>query len=166
MAKNKKYTVKFQRRLTGKTNYRKRLKLVSARNPRIVIRKSLNNFTIQLIEFDAKGDRVIKTIDSRKLKDYGYKAHTGNIPAAYLTGLLFGINLKNKNVDAVLDLGLARSIKKSSIYAALKGIIDAGVKIKHSEEVLPPEERITGKHISGDFVSHFNEVKNKLLKKI
>mgnify|MGYP001581352470 CR=1 FL=1 len=191
MAKNRRYTVKFRRRLAGKTNYKKRLKLVSARTPRIIIRKSLNNFIIQLVDFDPKGDKVLTTVSSARLKDYGWNAHTGNMPAAYLTGLLFGNNLKNKNFNAILDLGLYRSIKKSSIYAALKGVIDSGIKVKYSEEVLPLEGRITGKHISDyakliknngkyqkqfsnyaknnfdalNFENHFKEVKNKILGK-
>ena len=32
-------------------------------------------------------------------------------------------------------------------YAALKGMVDAGMEIPHSEEVLPSEERINGEHI-------------------
>jgi len=46
-----------------------------------------------------------------------------------------------------LDLGLQKSVKGSSIYAVVKGVIDAGMKINVSKEVLPSEERISGKHI-------------------
>jgi large subunit ribosomal protein L18 len=36
----------------------------------------------------------------------------------------------------------------SKVFAVLKGALDAGLQIPHGEEVLPPEDRISGKHIS------------------
>ena len=46
-----------------------------------------------------------------------------------------------------MDTGLHASTKGSGIYAALKGVLDAGLTINHSEENLPPQARIEGKHI-------------------
>jgi hypothetical protein len=37
--------------------------------------------------------------------------------------------------------------KKIHLYAALKGAIDAGLKIPYNEEILPSEDRIKGEHI-------------------
>ena len=39
-------------------------------------------------------------------------------------------------------------MKGSSIYAALKGILDAGINLPYNKEILPSEDRIKGKHIS------------------
>ena len=47
--------------------------------------------------------------------------------------------------EAVLDIG--RHPKSSRLFAALKGAVDAGLSVPHSEKVLPSDERIKGKHI-------------------
>ena len=39
--------------------------------------------------------------------------------------------------EAVVDMGMIRSTKGSRIYAAVKGVIDAGIKINCAEEMLP-----------------------------
>ena len=46
-----------------------------------------------------------------------------------------------------MDIGLAASSGGSRAYAALKGMIEAGLEIPHSEDVLPSEGRINGEHI-------------------
>ncbi|MHA1860396.1 MAG: 50S ribosomal protein L18, partial [Candidatus Asgardarchaeia archaeon] len=63
-------------------------------------------------------------------------------------GLLIGKRaLKKRIKSAVLDIGVQKSIKGSRIYALLKGVVDAGLKVPHSPDVLPPEDRIKGEHI-------------------
>ena len=70
--------------------------------------------------------------------------------------MLAGKKAREKNVDsAVLDLGLQTSTKGSRIYAALKGVIDSGISVPHSEDILPGEDRIKGKHISDETVKKF-----------
>ena len=54
--------------------------------------------------------------------------------------------------QAIMDIGLAASSSGNRAYAALKGMIDAGMDIPHSEDVLPSEERINGEHI-GDAIA-------------
>ena len=62
--------------------------------------------------------------------------------------MLCGVKAKQKNVhEAILDTGLHKSSKGSRIYAALKGVIDAGIHVPHSEEILPDKETIEGKKI-------------------
>jgi large subunit ribosomal protein L18 len=96
------------------------------------------------------------------LKKIGW-TKTGNVPAAYLTGLLAGKKAKEKNVtEAVLDLGLQTSTKGSRIYAALKGVLDAGINVPHSKDILPSEDRIIGKHISEEIAKQFDEIKKKI----
>ena len=61
-------------------------------------------------------------------------------PRAYLTGYLAGKRAaKNGIEDAVLDIGLRGPAKGSAVFAALKGMIDAGIEIPHGEEVLPSQ---------------------------
>ena len=148
MATDKRYTVKLRRRRLGKTDYKVRLRLLLSKKTRLVIRRSLKNFIAQLIDYNEKGDNVLVTVSSRNLIKYGWNYHSGNLPSAYLTGLLLGIEAKKKRIkEAVLDIGLNESIKGSSIYALLKGVIDAGLLINHNKDILPSYERVSGKHI-------------------
>ncbi|MBS3149404.1 50S ribosomal protein L18 [Candidatus Woesearchaeota archaeon] len=153
MSTGKKYTVKFRRKLEKKTNYRKRVKYLSANKPRVVIRTHLNNLLLQLIKFDRKQDKIILSTHSTELKKLGWPYHRGNLPSAYLTGYLFGKKLSKNNIgEVVIDFGIYSPIKKSRSYAALKGLIDAGVKTNHSnEEIFPEESKLHGSHISQYF---------------
>src|SRR3989344_2571851 len=149
MATDKRYTVKLRRRRLGKTDYKVRLRLLLSKKTRLVIRRSLKNFIAQLVDYNEKGDNVLITVNSRNLIKYGWNYHSGNLPSAYLTGLLLGIEAKKKRIkEAVLDMGLNESIKGSSIYALLKGIIETGLLINHNKDILPSYERVSGKHIS------------------
>jgi len=50
--------------------------------------------------------------------------------------------------EAVLDIGLQSPTKGARVFAALKGVLDAGVSIPHNKEKLPEEERLSGQHIA------------------
>ena len=142
------YIVPHRRRRESKTDYRQRLSLLRSGKHRLVIRRSVNNIVCQIVQYGKKGDKIITTADSKQLKKFGWKANCGNIPAAYLTGYLCGLKAKAaKANEAILDMGLHVSVKGSRIYACLKGAIDAGISVPHSEEILPPEDRFTGKHV-------------------
>ena len=159
----KNYLMPFKRRRENKTNYRKRLALLKSKKTRLVIRRSLSNISVQFINFMPNGDQTLAEANSTELKKLGWN-RTGNVPASYLTGLLAGKKAKNKKVEeAVLDMGLQISTKGSRIYAALKGVLDSGIKVPCSEEILPSEDRIKGKHISKDIEKQFEEVKNKIV---
>jgi large subunit ribosomal protein L18 len=70
-----------------------------------------------------------------------------SIPACYLTGFLLGKKiLKIGKKECILDIGMIRSIKKSRVYAFLKGVVDSGVKMNVEKEVFPDEKRIKGEH--------------------
>ena len=157
------YLVPFKRRRENRTNYRKRLSLLKSKKTRLVIRRSLSNISVQFINFIPAGDQTVAEANSTELKKLGW-VRTGNVPASYLTGLLAGKKAKNKKIEeAVLDMGLQISTKGSRIYAALKGVLDSGIKVPCSEEILPSEDRIRGKHISKDLEKQFDEVKNKIV---
>ena len=164
------FKMPFRRRREGKTNYKKRLKLLLSKRPRLVVRKSLKYIRAQIVEFDKKGDKTLVSAFSKELKKLGWKYACDNLPAAYLTGLLIGKRALEKGIsEAVLDMGLYPSTKGSRIYACVKGALDAGLKIPCSEEVLPSEERIKGMHIANylekfkDLPEEFEKIKEKIL---
>ena len=158
----KSFLIQFKRRREDKTNYRKRIGLLKSDKTRLVIRRSLSNITVQFINFLPNGDETVASATSTELKKLGWNK-TGNVPASYLTGLLAGKKARDKKVEeAILDLGLQISSKGSRIYAALKGDLDSGIKVPHSEDILPSEDRIKGKHISKDLEKQFEDVKSKI----
>jgi hypothetical protein len=61
-----------------------------------------------------------------------------------------------------LDIGLNPPIKGSRIYAALKGVVDSGLDIPHSPDILPDDSRISGEHIVAGF-DHFSNEKDTLM---
>ena len=116
-----------------RTNYKKRLRILMSNKVRLVVRKSLKNLQVSLIDYSAKGDKILFTINSTALGKLGWKFDCGNIPSAYLTGMLAGKKAIEKGVkEAVLDLGFNTPSKGSRLYAALAGAIDAGLKIPFS----------------------------------
>ncbi len=150
MGHGPRYRVPWRRRREGKTNYYKRLKLIKSGKPRMVVRKTLNYIIVQFAEARIEGDHIIAAAHSRELvKKYGWKGGTKNTAAAYLTGLLAGYRARLAGIEeAVLDIGLNDPVPGARVFAALKGALDAGLKIPHSEEILPSEERIRGEHIA------------------
>jgi large subunit ribosomal protein L18 len=160
MAKGSTYRVALRRRREGKTDYQARKALVLPGKPRLVTRSTVKNFVVQIIVAKPHGDEVLAAVHSSELKKYGWKAPTGNVPAAYLTGLLCGLKAKAKGVEkAVLDIGLVAPTKGAKVFAALSGVVDAGVAVPHDEEKLV-EERIEGRHIAeyGKSLSDDSEV--------
>ncbi len=183
--------LKYKRRREGQTNYRKRLALLKSKTCRLVIRPSNKHISIQLIHYAPHGDAVVLDCGSEKLLRYGWKAPQSNLSAAFLTGLLCGRLAKGKVSHAILDTKKSRLTKGNIVYAALKGVIAAGVTIPHSTDNFPSDERVAGRHIQGyaellkkkdperyknvfsgylkqnvapeTIVAHFEEVKKKIL---
>jgi large subunit ribosomal protein L18 len=157
------YRIHFRRRREGKTNYKKRLKLLLSEKPRLVYRKTLKYIIGQIINFDKKGDVTLVGITSKILKKYGWKFACDNTPASYLTGYLLGKMALSKGVkEAVLDIGLYTSTKGGRMYAFAKGAIDAGLNVPCNEEMFPSEDRIKGLHISEEVAKNFEEVKKNI----
>lgn len=150
MAKGPNYNLPFKRRRKGKTDYKARKAFLISRKTRLVIRRSLKNMIAQMIFANPQGDEVIVSAHSRELtKNYGWKAARGNIPTAYLTGLLCGLKAKEEGVsEAILDIGLNSPTQGGRVFAALKGVLETGVTVPYNEEKLPSERRIEGQHIA------------------
>ncbi len=156
--KQLKYTVRYRRRMEGKTNYKKRLKLLLSKKPRLVIRHSLNNVIAQIIKFMPEGDVVLASAHSNELKKLGWSFNGKNISAAYLVGLLVGKKAIKEGIkEVILDIGLKQAVKGSRIFACLKGAIDSGLNINHDAKVLPKEDRIKGKHVE----NYANKIREK-----
>jgi large subunit ribosomal protein L18 len=168
LATGPRYRVPFRRRREGKTNYHVRYKLILSKKPRVVVRKSNASTTLQLVMAEQTGDKTLLTVNSRQLQDFGYTFSKSNLPAAYLTGLLFGKKMLALGLsEGIADIGLHASTKGNRIYAAVKGVVDAGVDVPHSPEIFPAEERISGKHINeytgADIVAQFEQAREKIL---
>ena len=151
MATGKSYSVKFRRRRSGKTNYKKRLAFMKSEKSRLVVRRSNKYLTVQIINYDEVGDKILAQFNSISLKKKGWKHSCTNVPAAYLSGLeIAKLANKAKIKDAIFDMGSYTPTKGCRIYAVLKGAVDGGLNIPHSEKAFPSEERLNGEHISKD----------------
>jgi large subunit ribosomal protein L18 len=150
MATGPSYRVAFRRRREGKTDYQQRRGLVLSGLPRLVVRGSLGNITVEVVTAEAGGDKVVAYANSKELaRKHGWLGGTGNISAAYLTGLICGFRAVEHGIeDAVFDIGLQHPSKGSRIFAALKGAVDAGLKVPFDKAKLPNEKRIAGQHIA------------------
>jgi large subunit ribosomal protein L18 len=148
MARGSSYRVPLRRRREGKTDYQTRKALILSRKPRLVTRNTVKNVVAQIVVAKPRGDEILAAAHSRELKKYGWKAPTGNVPAAYLTGLLCGLKAQTKGVkEAILDIGLIAPTKGAKAFAAVSGVLDAGLVVPHDEEKMV-KERIEGAHIA------------------
>jgi large subunit ribosomal protein L18 len=141
--------VNFRRKREGKTNYKKRLSLLLSKKPRLIINKSLKNINLQIANYSDNGDIVVVSANSKELeKKFDWKFSKTNLSACYLTGYLLGKKAIKKNIkQAILDIGLATSVKGSRLYASLKGAIDAGLNVPVGNDIFPSEDSIKGIHI-------------------
>lgn len=149
MTRGPRQHVPFRRRRRGQTNYRRRLGLLKAEKARAVVRKTLSETIVQFVRFRAQGDEVLASATSRDLRRLGWKGNTGNVPAAYLTGFLAGRRARAAGVeDAVLDIGLHPPTRGGRLFAALRGLQEAGVGVPSDETILPDDARTQGEHLS------------------
>ena len=163
MATGPRYKVPFRRRRQGRTDYRSRLALVRSGKHRAVVRRSNRHVRIQLVSYDDRGDTIVATAVSTELAKLGWKHSGSSTPGAYLTGYLAGQRAREKGIgEAVLDLGLREPIRGCVLFAAAKGLVDAGVAIPHDEGMLPSEDRVRGKHLQDGAEAQFEEVKSKI----
>lgn len=128
---------------------------------RLVARISNHQVICQIVSSEIVGDKVLCSAYSSELPRYGVSLGLTNFPAAYCTGLLVArrllkkLNLAdlykgNEKVTGetveieedenkgpfrcVLDIGLHRTTTGAKIFACLKGAVDGGLDIPHSEK--------------------------------
>jgi len=144
---------------------------------RMIVRFSNTDVCCQIAYARLEGDIVICAAYSHELPRYGVKVGLTNYAAAYCTGLLLArrilqkFNLDsvyegNTNIDgdmycvednddgpgafrACLDVGLARTSTGAKVFAALKGAVDGGLDIPHSEKRFPGYDS-EGKSLNAD----------------
>ena len=98
-------SIPHRRKREGKTDYRKRLTLLKSRKPRFVVRKSLRSTICQIVKYEVEGDKVVVSVNSSDLKKLGWNFHGGNVPSAYLTGMLCAKKAKEHKIShAVLQV--------------------------------------------------------------
>ena len=154
--------VPFRRRREGRTDYRRRLHLLRSGETRLVVRRTSQNVIVQFVDWSSEGDQVKATAVAQELSRIGWEGSPKNTPAAYLTGYLAGKRAKAAGVEsAVLDIGRRVPTKGSRVFAALKGVLDAGIEVPHgSEEIYPSEERLNGAFL--ELESNFDAVKGAI----
>ncbi len=164
MNQGPRYHIKSRRHRDGRTDYRKRLRLLKSRKIRIVFRKSLKNIRVQFVEYAPEGDKIIvSAISNELIKNYNWKYSTATIPAAYLTGLLAGKKANDKGIkEGVVDIGRYRPTTGNKLFAALKGVIDAGIDCPHDDIKIPGEDRIFGKHLRKEIMPLVDKIKIKI----
>mmetsp|Transcript_8249 Transcript_8249/g.20361 ORF Transcript_8249/g.20361 Transcript_8249/m.20361 type:complete len:295 (-) Transcript_8249:58-942(-) len=129
---------------------------------RLVVRFSNKNITCQIVYATLTHDVVVASAYSKELPEYGLNFGLTNYAAAYCTGLLIARRVLTKlgladtykglaeasgedymveEVDdaprpffCLLDVGLKRTSTGSKVFAALKGALDGGLDIPHSEK--------------------------------
>lgn len=137
----------------------------NARKYRLVARISNKYVTCQIIYSTLKGDICMEVAHSSELPRYGVKAGLTNYAACYCTGLLLARRVLTKlklneaytgNAEAngeyyeveeneegarpfcaYLDVGLARTSTGARVFGCLKGAVDGGISIPHSENRFP-----------------------------
>lgn len=138
---------------------------------RLVVRFTNKDIVCQIVYAKIQGDMVLASAYSHELPRYGVKVGLSNWSAAYCTGLLcarrvlakLGLDEKYEGVTEAtgeyfevepvedgprpfkcfLDVGLARTSTGARVFGALKGAVDGGLYIPHSESRFPGYDRST-----------------------
>ena len=142
------------------------MKLLKSGIARAVVRVSNTRTTCQLVTWKVDGDKVeLSATGDDLISRFGWPEANSrkNLPASYLVGYALGKSALAAGHDqAVLDIGLAASTPGSRVFAALKGMVDAGLEIPHGDSVLPSEDRLSGAHIDDSYASVFEATKSKI----
>ena len=153
----------FSRRREGITNYRKRLALLKSGIPRAVDRFSNAKVTVQINDFAKEGDKVLASANSNDVAGAGWKGSRTNIPVSYLSGMMAAKRAVKAGVaSAVLDIGRITPTPGGRAFATLKGLVDGGLDVPHSDDLFPDEGLINGSHISDKLSKDFDKVMKKI----
>ena len=137
----------------------------SGGTPRAIVRVSNTKVVCQLAQFDPEGDKIVASVSGSNLATYGWPAgaSTKSVPACYVAGYALGKSALSTGYDsAILDIGLAASSPGNRIFAALKGMVDAGLDIPHGDGVLPSDDRVNGAHIDESLAAAVEAAKNAI----
>jgi len=135
---------------------------------RMVVRMTNKDIICQIVQPKISGDHTICSAYSHELPRYGIEVGLTNYAACYATGLLvarrllqkLGLDEKYEGQEepdgemflvehddgprpfaCVLDVGLVRTSTGNRVFGALKGAVDGGLNIPHSEKRFPGYDR-------------------------
>lgn len=160
---------------------------------RLIVRISNKDVCAQIAHATMAGDKIISCAYAHELPRYGLKVGLTNYAACYCVGLLiarrtlqkFGLDeaYEGKTEDlgedyqveheddekrpfkCFLDVGIARTSTGARIFGFLKGALDGGLDVPHSEkrfagylkEESKLDEELVSKYIFGGHVSEYME---------
>jgi large subunit ribosomal protein L5e len=128
---------------------------------RFVVRFTNKDIIAQIVSASIAGDNVLAAAYAHELPHYGLKVGLTNYAAAYCTGLLLARRVLQKldldkeyegNLEAtgedfsvepaesrrpfraLLDVGLVKTTTGNRVFGALKGALDGGLDIPHSDK--------------------------------
>jgi len=151
----------------------------NAKKYRLVVRFSNSRVICQIAYATIQGDFVICQATSSELTKYGVPVGHKNYAAAYCTGLLVARRLlKQLNLESefegkkevtgedfhieeeetdrrpfkcILDVGPQRTTAGARMWGALKGAVDGGLHIPHSNKLFPGYKPPQEKGADGDY---------------
>ena len=165
MAHGKRQRLRFKRRRSGRTDYRRRLRMLRGGAPRAVVRVSNTQVTCQLVEFGMGGDSIVASVNGKTLVKHGWPAGASrkSVPACYIAGYALAKSAIAAGHDsAILDIGLASSSPGGRVFAALRGMVDAGLDVPHGADVLPDDDRVNGTHIDDSIAAAVESAKKAI----
>lgn len=158
---------------------------------RLIVRLSNKDVTAQVAYARIEGDIIVAAAYAHELPRYGIKVGLTNFAACYSTGLLLARRLLQKykldtlyegqtEVDGEmyavedndegpgafrchLDTGLARTSTGAKLFAVMKGAVDGGLDVPHSEKRFPGYDKeskefnaeVLRGHIFGQHVANY-----------
>lgn len=158
---------------------------------RMIVRFTNKDVICQIAYARIEGDVIVCAAYSHELSQYGIKVGLTNYAASYCTGLLLARRLLKKfNMDGIyegvvdangedytvenvdgqpgafrcyLDVGLARTTTGARVFGAMKGAVDGGLDIPHSNKRFPGYDaeskdfnpEVHRKHIFGQHVAEY-----------
>ena len=189
------FQTKFRRRREGKTDYKARKGLITQNlrkgntpKHRLVVRVTNKDIVCQVIDATITGDRVLCSAYAHELPKYGVPVGLTNYASAFAVGLLLArrflttLDPGNKPVDGLesveaadgdqkrpmkchMDVGLAKASKGAKVFGVMKGALDRGLDIPHSEDKWPGfndktkelDATVLRRHIFGLHVADYME---------
>ena len=107
---------------------------------------------------------MVSALSSELKKNFNWKYSTATTSASYLTGLIAGKKAIEKGIkEGVLDLGRNPPTTGNTLFAAVKGIVDAGVECPHDPIKIPKEDRLMGKHLGKEISPIVGKIKGNIV---
>ncbi|KAH0788007.1 putative 60S ribosomal protein L5 [Histomonas meleagridis] len=187
------YQTPFRRRRECKTDYVQRSSLIQqdktkygAKKYRLVARITNTKVIAQIVYAELDHDVTMAQAQSTELVKYGIKLGLANYPAAYCTGLLVArrllkklgldeifktaVNPEEEDEDArrpfkvLLDVGLRRTTTGARVFGVMKGAVDGGLFVPHSDTRIAGGEKEKKQRyfiLGGHIVDYMKKLKSE-----